>query len=471
MIARGPVRSHGIATELWALGANELLSCYRSRSLSPVEVTQETLERIAALNPRINALYFVDAERALASARAAEARWLRGEPQGLLDGVPVTLKDSILVAGMPTPNGTRAIASHATVHGDSPAAARLREHGAVILGKTTMPDLGMIASGISSSHGITRNPWNRECNSGGSSSGAAAAVVAGFGPLAVGSDIGGSVRIPAAFCGIVGLKPSYGRVPLAYPWPALVAGPMARNVTDAALLLNVISGADATDYTALPWDARDYLEGIDAGVQGFRFGLLLDIGFGLPVAREVRTRIEAAASVLASLGATVEPMPPIFEHDPEPEFDRMMQAHAWIDFGALPPDQQNVVLPEVGDWCRAGECMTATELMRATIAIGDTRRRVLAACARYDYVLAPTMAVEAYAAELPWPPGGTRHNPFCFPFNLSEQPALSVCCGFTSNGLPVGLQIIGKRFDDAGVLRVGRAYEAARPPLPQPVEP
>ena len=431
-----------------------------------MEVTQATLERIARLNPRINALYFVDADGACASARAAEARWLRGEPQGLLDGVPITLKDSVLVAGMPTPNGTRACASHAAVEHDSPATARLREHGAVILGKTTMPDLGMIASGISSMHGVTRNPWNRERNSGGSSSGAGAAVAAGFGPLAVGSDIGGSVRIPAAFCGIVGLKPSYGRVPLAHPWPALVAGPMARDVADAALLLNVISGADTTDYTALPWDARDYLDGIDAGARGLHLGLLLDIGFGLPVAREVQVRIEGAAALFASLGATVEPMPPIFDRDPEPEFDRMMQAYAWTDFHALSAEEREAVLPEVGDWCRKGESMAATDLTHATIAIGDMRRRVLAACSNYDYVLAPAMAVEPYAAALPWPPGGTRHNPFCFPFNLSEQPALCVCCGFTGSGLPVGLQIIGKRFDDAGVLRVGRAYEAARPALP-----
>ena len=241
---------------------------------------------------------------------------------------------------------------------------------------------------------------------------------------------------------------------------------MARSVADTALLLNVISGADATDYTALPWDGRDYLDGIDAGVRGLRFGLLLDIGFGLAVTREGRTRIEGAAALFTSLGATVEPMPPIFDHDPEPDFDRMMRAYAWTDFGALSAEQQEAVLPEIGDWCREGESMSANDLTRATIAIGDMRRCVLAACASYDYVLAPSMAVEPYAAELPWPPGGTRHNPFCFPFNLSEQPALSVCCGFSGSGLPVGLQIIGKRFDDAGVLRVGRAYEAARGPLP-----
>jgi aspartyl-tRNA(Asn)/glutamyl-tRNA(Gln) amidotransferase subunit A len=451
--------------QLCFLSAHELLRRYRSRELSPVEVTHAVLERIATHNPSVNALYFVDAQGALAAARGAEARWLRREPQGLLDGVPVTIKDSFFVAGMPTFHGTKAYAQLPIPERDSPASARLREHGALILGKTTMPDFGVIASGLSSAYGVTRNPWNAQCNSGGSSSGAGAAVAAGFGALAVGSDIGGSVRIPAAFCGIVGLKPSYGRVPLDEPCTALVAGPMARTVADAALLLNVISGPDPSDYTALPWDGRDYLKGIDAGVRGLRFGLLTDMGFGLPLEPDVKERIESAASVLAALGAKVEAMPPIFGEDPEPYFDRMMQAYACYDFHLLTREQQQTVLPEIRDWCRAGETMSAAELTRAHVGIANTRRRVLAACAKYDYVLAPTMALAPYPAQLPWPPGGTRHNPFCFPFNLSEQPALSVCCGLTRRALPVGLQIIGKRFDDAGVLRVAYAYEAARPPL------
>src|SRR5438552_9764204 len=233
------------ADDLCFLSARELVSRYRARSLSPVEVTRAILDRIALINPHINALYYVDAEGALAAARGAEGRWQRGMPMGVLDGVAVTLKDSIRVAGMPTPNGTRAFADRPNEPEDSPVTARLREHGAIIVGKTTMPDLGMIPSGISSLHGVTRNPWNRERNSGGSSAGAGAAVASGLGPLAVGSDIGGSVRIPAAFCGIVGLKPSYGRVPIADPWPALVAGPMARSVADVALLLGVISLPDA----------------------------------------------------------------------------------------------------------------------------------------------------------------------------------------------------------------------------------
>ena len=184
----------------------------------------------------------------------------------------------------------------------------------------------------------------------------------------------------------------------------------------------------------------------------------------------MRSRVEAAAAVLAELGAQVEPMAPIFDEDPEPHFDRMLQAYAWADFGALTSHQQAAVLPQIAAWCRQGEGMSAAELTRAMIRIGEIRRRVIAACSEYDYVLAPTMAVEPYAAVSPWPAGGTQHNQFCFPFNLSEQPALSVCCGLTQAALPVGLQIIGRRFDDAGVLRVGHAYEAARGPLPRPPE-
>lgn len=449
--------------EVCFLSAEELALRYRRRELSPREVAVAVLDRIDRVNPRINALHFVDADGALAAAAAAEERWRRGNPLGELDGTPVTVKDSIAVAGMPMPRAARTAAGTS----DAPSARRLREAGAVLIGKTTMPDLGMIPSGISSDYGVTRNPWNLARNSGGSSSGAGAAVAAGVGALAVGSDMGGSVRIPAAFCGIVGLKPSYGRVPLEDPWQALVAGPMARTVGDVARMLNLITRPDPRDYTSLPWDERDYLAHLDAGVRGLRVGLMLDIGFGIPVQPQVRTLVEAAAAAFEGLGAAVEPMPPIFDDDPEPDFDRMMQAYAWAEFDALDPEERSRILPEIADWCRQGEGLSAVALTRATVGIGETRRRVVAATMPYDFVLSPTMGIEAFDAELPWAGGGTRHNPFCFPFNLSEQPAVSICCGFNASGLPVGLQIVGRRFDDAGVLRAARAYESVRPPLPR----
>jgi len=465
--ARDPAPVAGAAfasgDELCFLDAQALLRGYRSRAFSPVEVARALLDRIGRINPLVNALFHVAADGTMAAAVASEARWLQGRPLDPLDGVPVTIKDSFSVAGMPIANGSRASAKPGADAEDSPAVARLREAGALLVGKTTMPDFGMMASGLSSQHGITRNPWDLGRNSGGSSAGAGVAVAAGLGPLAIGSDIGGSVRIPASFCGVVGFKPSYGRVPLMHPWPALVGGPIAATVADAATMLRVIARPDLRDYTALPWDDRNYLDGLEKSVRGLRLGLLTDIGFGLPVQDEVLRAVQAAAKVLAELGAVIQPMAPIFDCDPEPDFDRMLQVYAWEDFGALSAAQQAKVLPVIADWCRAGEGLSGSAMSRALTRIGDVRRRVISACAAFDYVLAPTMAVEPYAAELPWPEGGTRHNPFCFPFNLSEQPALSLCCGFSSSGLPIGLQIVGRRFDDAGVLRVGRAFEAARP--------
>lgn len=472
--ARGPAveADHPVpspdATDPWWLSARALVAGYRAGSLSPVEVTAAVLQRIEAVNPRINALFHVNAEGALSAAAAAEARWRQRAPIGPLDGVPVTLKDSIAARGMPIPHGTRAAWATAADEGDAPVTARLREAGAVLLGKTTMPDFGMIASGISSLHGVTRNPWDLSKNTGGSSSGAGAAVAAGFGPLAIGTDMGGSVRIPAAFCGAVGLKPSQGRVPLSDPWPALVAGPMARSAADAALLLGVISRPDPRDYSALPWDDRDYLDGIADGINGHRFGLLRDIGFGAAVEPEIEAALDRAARLIEGLGGRIEPMPPLLAEDAEHAFDRMIQAYAWPDFAALAEDQQARVLPVIAEWCRPGRHLTAGELTATLVAIGEIRRRVVAAFAGYDYVLAPTVAIAPFAAELAWPEGGSRHHPFCFPFNLSEQPALSVPCGLTAAGLPIGLQIIGRRFDDAGVLRIGHAYEQARGPLPSP---
>jgi aspartyl-tRNA(Asn)/glutamyl-tRNA(Gln) amidotransferase subunit A len=444
------------------LSAHELLAHYRAKTLSPVEVVRSVLDQAARLNPLVNALAFVVAESALAAARASEERWVRGSPTGRLDGVPVTVKDSLAVAEMPTSRGTRALDGTPLAQDDAPAVARIKEHGAVIIGKTTMPDFGMMASGISSLYGVTRNPWNLARNSGGSSAGAGAALASGIGALAIGTDIGGSIRIPAAFCGVVGLKPSYGRVPVAEPAAGLVAGPMARDVADAALLLRVIAQPDARDYAALPWEDRDYLDGSEGGLDGCRIGLMLDIGFGLPAAPEVRALVAAGAEQLGGLGALIEPMLPIFDEDPEPAFDLMLQAYAWPGFAALGPERQAQMLPEIASWCRCSEGLSAEVLIAALSSVAAARRRVVAACGEYDFVVTPTMAVPAYAAELPWPPGGTRHNPFCFPFNLSEQPALSVCCGRTADGLPVGMQVVGQRFDDAGVFRLGLALERAR---------
>jgi aspartyl-tRNA(Asn)/glutamyl-tRNA(Gln) amidotransferase subunit A len=313
----------------------------------------------------------------------------------------------------------------------------------------------------SSRYGVTRNPWDLSRNAGGSSSGAGAGLAAGFGPLAIGTDVGGSVRIPAAFCGTFALKPSYGRVPLHYPAPWLVAGPMTRTVGDAALMMNVITRPDRRDFAALPFLERDYRDGIEAGVRGLRIGVLESIGFGLPVEPQVAAMLRQAAEVFAGLGAIVEPVPPIFAEDPEPDFDRCVHVGSYLMFAGLTPGQQQAVMPVIAEWCRRRNADSVVELMRSQVAIGTIRRQTLDPFERCEYLLSPTMAVLPYAAELPWPPGGTAHNPFCFPFNMSEQPAASINGGFSREGLPIGLQIVGRRFDDHGVLRVAFAFEQA----------
>ncbi len=451
-----------MSDQLAYFAAEELTEHYRTGALSPIEVIRALLDRIAAINPMVNALYFVDAEGALAAAAESEERWRRGNPQGLLDGVPVSLKDSVLAVDMPSYHGTLATdPAQARAPLDAPVTTRLKEAGAIIIGKTTMPDFGMIASGVSSRYGVTRNPWDLSCNSGGSSSGAGAGLAAGLGPLAIGTDVGGSVRIPAAFCGTFALKPSYGRVPLNYPAPWLVAGPMTRTVGDAALMMNVISRPDHRDFAALPYDERDYRDGIEAGVRGRRIGVLENIGFGLPVEPQIAGMLSEAAEIFTGLGAIVEPVPPIFAEDPEPDFDRCVHVGSYLMFAGLTPEQQQAVMPVIAEWCRRRNADSVLELMRSQVAIGMIRRQTLAPFERCEYLLSPTMAVLPYAADLPWPPGGTAHNPFCFPFNMSEQPAASINGGFSREGLPMGLQIIGRRFDDHGVLRVALAFEQA----------
>src|SRR5882672_5633448 len=289
------------------LTARELAAAYAKRELSPVDVARAELERIAGWEPRINAMYRVSGEQALAEARAAEARWRAREPRSALDGVPITIKENIYTRGEPAPIGTRANEDAPAQAADAPPAARVREAGCVILGKTTMPDYGMLSSGLSSLHGVTRNPWRLDRNTSGSSSGAAAAAVAGYAPLHLGTDIGGSVRLPAAHCGIFALKPSLGRVPIYPPYMGRVTGPMTRTVEDAALLMSVISRPDGRDFMSLPFDGRDYAAGLnEIEPRRLKIGVLADMGVGLPVHAEVRGAVRAAGTALAGAGCRVE---------------------------------------------------------------------------------------------------------------------------------------------------------------------
>jgi len=455
------------------LSAIDLVAAYRAKTLSPVEATRAVLDHIASWEPHLCATYRLDPEGALAAATASEARWRHGETKGALDGVPITIKDNIATKGVPVPLGTAA-SDLSPAPADAPPAARVREAGAVILGKTTMPDYGMLSSGLSSFHPLARNPWNLAKNPGGSSAGAGAAAAAGYGPLHIGTDIGGSVRLPAGWCGIFTLKPSLGRIPIDPPYIGRVAGPMTRSVADSALLMSVLSKPDPRDHMSLPpqpiaWDApaRD--------PEGLRIGLLLEAGCGMQVAPQVTAAVEAAARSFALAGALVEPMQPFFTREMLDGLDHFWRMRAYLDVSALPEARRAKALPFIVQWAMSAAPFSGSKTFRDFSQIMATRQAAVAACQPYDYVLSPVSPVPAFAAELPCPTNDPDrpldHIGFTVPYNMSEQPAASINCGYTQDGLPIGLQIIGHRFDDAGVLQVARWYETARPtqrPWPKP---
>jgi aspartyl-tRNA(Asn)/glutamyl-tRNA(Gln) amidotransferase subunit A len=454
--------------------AAELLAAYRAKTLSPVDATRAVLARIAAWEPHLHATYALDPDGALRQAEASEARWQRGTPQGPLDGVPATLKENIATAGVPVPLGTAATVLAAAVH-DAPPAARLREAGAVLLGKTTMPDYGMLSSGLSSFHPLTRNPWDLTKNPGGSSAGAAAAAAAGYGPLHVGTDIGGSVRLPAGWCGIFALKPSLGRIPIEPPYAGRAAGPMTRTVADAALLMATLSLPDTRDTMSLPYQPIDWPAFDRCAVRGLRIGLQLDAGWGLAVDPEIGAAVLAAALVFEAAGAIVEPMPPFMTRAMVEGLDDFWRTRSWLDLSALPEGRRARVLPYIVDWARGGEDLSGERVFRGYSQMGAMRDAAVRACAPFDVVLSPTAPVPAFAAEWPGPTNDPalpfEHIAFTLPFNMSEQPSASIDCGRTSAGLPIGLQITGPRFDDLGVLQVARAWERLRPSPPAWPEP
>ena len=446
------------------LSALDLLAHYRRKSLSPVEATRAILAHIERWEPQLKATYKLDPEAALAAASLSEGRWHRGEPAGALDGVPITIKENIATLGVPVPLGTAA-SELIPAAADAPPAARVREAGAVILGKTTMPDYGMLSSGLSSFHALTRNPWDLSKNPGGSSAGGGAGAAAGYGPLHLGTDIGGSLRLPAGWCGIFSLKPSLGRIPIDPPYIGRVAGPMTRTVGDSALLMQVLSQPDARDHMSLPPAAIAWLQ-LDRDLKGLKIGLLMDAGCGLTVEPEVRAAVEAAARLFAGAGAVVEPMPPLLTQGMLDGVDRFWRTRALADLSQISPERQAKVLPFIAAWARSAAGFGGLEVYHNFNQMMVMRAATNAACRPYDYVLSPTAPMPAYAAELPCPTNDPlrplEHIGFTVGFNMSEQPAASINCGYTMSGLPIGLQIAGKRFDDLGVLQVSRAFEKLR---------
>ena len=458
------------ATDLTACTATELLALYASGRASPVDAAQAVLERIEKLNPQLNAYCLVDGESALQSARASEARWRQGKPCGALDGVPVSIKDLILTRGWPTLRGSRTVDAKQAWDEDAPATARLREAGAVLVGKTATPEFGCKGETNSPLTGITRNPWDLSKTPGGSSGGTASAVAAGLGPLSVGTDGAGSVRIPAAFCGNFGLKPSFGRVP-AYPLSPFGSvahlGPHTMSVRDAALMMNVLKQADARDWTSLPPDATDYCAALESGVRGLKIAYSPTLGYANQVDAEVAAAVQAAVRDIQALGAHVEQVDPGIE-DPLDITTGLWFVGAWTVWNTLTAQQQAVVDPDFQAEAVRGAEFSALDIQRLHLrraALGSHMRQFMQ---RFDLLVTPTVAVPAFDAR---PAGHSPMNPhtmlgwtpFSYPFNLTQQPACTIPCGLTRAGLPVGLQIVGPMFGDALVLRAARAYEGVRP--------
>jgi aspartyl-tRNA(Asn)/glutamyl-tRNA(Gln) amidotransferase subunit A len=463
------------ATQLNELSAAELLAGYQAKTFSPVQVVQAVITAIEQKEPQLKATYLFRPEPALAAARLAEQRWLVGTPQGALDGVPVTIKENIATAGDPLPLGTKAVIA-AIAPTDAPPAARLREAGAIMISKTTMPDYGMLSSGKSSFHKTACNPWDITKTPGGSSAGAGSAAAAGYGPLHIGTDIGGSVRLPAGWCGVFGLKPSLGRIPIDPPYTGRVAGPMTRTVGDSALLMQVLSRADPRDSMSLPYAPLDWLQHMQTGVQwveslkGLKIGLLQQPGCGMAVDPRVTHCIELAAKTLSDAGAIVQTMSPFMSDELLHDLDEFFRMRSYLDLQKLPAAQRGQVLPFISQWAQAAAQYDGPRTFKAGQASYTVRVNAVKACSQFDYVISPVAPVIAFDADNACPHNNPQyaleHIGFTVPFNMSEQPAASINCGYVRNEnerwMPVGLQIVGQRFDDLGVMRVARAFETLR---------
>jgi len=453
-------------TALHDLSAADLMAGFRARQFSPSEVLEDVLAHIGLWEPHINALYAFDPEGARAAAKASTERWRKGEPSGSLDGVPVTIKDNIATKGVPVPLGTAA-SKLVPAGADAPPAARLREAGAVIFSKTTMPDYGMLSSGLSSFHPLTRNPWDLSKNPGGSSAGAGAAGAAGYGPLHLGTDIGGSVRLPAGWCGLVALKPSLGRVPIDPPYVGRVAGPMTRTVDDTAMMMGVLSRPDRRDGMSLPSDNINW-KGLDKNIRKLRIGLMLDPGAGQALESEVRDVVTKAAKAFESAGAVVTAVNGIVNHEILVGLDNFWRARLWDDLSKLQPAERAKALPYIVQWAEKGAKLTGVDVVRGFNATMEIRAAAAKLFSELDYVISPISPVVKFAAELAAPLNDPdrpfEHICYTVPWNMAENPALSINGGYDAAGFPIGVQIIGRRFDDIGVLGMAKAFEALRGP-------
>ncbi len=463
-------------TAIADLDAFALAAAFRRKQISPVEATRDALDRAEASQPSINAFVTIDRARTLAWAAESEARWLKGEPKSRFDGVTVTVKDNMAVAGWPSRKGSK-VTTTAPVDFNAPVTARCQEAGLVILATTTMPEFGWIGLSTSPLTGMTRNPWNHQRTAGGSTSGGAAAAALGIGRFHLGSDGLGSIRIPAAYCGVAGIKPSFGRV-AAYPLSVMGElshlGPLARDVREVAGLLSILSGPDHRDPLAWNTEAPDFTIGLEDGVKGLRIAYSPRLGFATKVDPAVETSVAAAARRFEELGAIVEEVdPPIA--DPAPIAWDIWNAGAALALAAFSPAERAQMDPGLVACAEIGKAMAAPDLLDALL---YRRTKVVIAMTefheRYDLLISPTMPTGAiplgadlppagFAGQADWGPLWTDWCPFTPPFNVTQQPAGTVPCGLDGDGLPIGLQIVGPRRNDAQVLKVMRAFESIQP--------
>jgi aspartyl-tRNA(Asn)/glutamyl-tRNA(Gln) amidotransferase subunit A len=447
----------------------ELTQSYRRGALSPVEVARDCLDRIG-VHAAVNAFVTVASDAALAQAAQSEARWRAGRPLGSIDGVPATIKDNIPLKGLPNRRGSKTSDESPAAY-DAPAVARLREQGAVILGKTCLPEHGWIGACHSPLTGITRNPWNMEHTPGGSTGGGAVAALLGLGVLHLGTDGAGSLRIPAAFTGVVGFKPSFGQVP-AYP-PSMLnvlahQGPIARTVADAALMLSVIAQPDARDMAAWNTPAPDFTAGLDDGVRGLRVALSLRLGHFEKLDPQIEAAVRNAARALEEQGATVEEADP-----PLGDTSDLIRKMWWpVMTGvveAVAPARRGDIDPGLRAMAERGRAFSVGDYAAAYYARNELHQAMLRFHERFDLLLTPTMPITALKAGLVVPEGGEfgddwiNWSPYTYPFNLTQQPAVSLPCGLAANGLPMGVQIVGALRADKLVLRAARALEKALP--------
>ncbi|MFG1477977.1 amidase [Xanthobacter sp. V4C-4] len=461
------------APDLHDLSAPQLAALYRSRAVSPVEVTSHLLDRIDRFQPTVNAFALVDRASALAAARASERRWAEGAPLGPVDGVPAALKDLLWVKGWPTRRGSLAVDPDQPWDEDSPAAARLRAAGAVLLGKTTTSEFGWKGLADSPLTGITRNPWNLAHTPGGSSGGAAAAAALGLAPLQVATDGGGSTRLPAAFSGVFGFKPSFGRVPgypSAHTGTLFHVAPLTRTVADAAALLEIIAQPDPRDWHALPPQTIDWTGALEAGVAGLRIAFSPTLGFA-EVDPEIAETVAGAVRLLEAGGAIVEEVDPGIA-DPRPIFRTLWSAAAARLLATLPQQRRHLVEPGLAEIAAQGGTIGVVEYLGALEAREALGRRLALFHERYDLLVTPTTARAAPLADSDGAGGPARPvpSPFTSPFNLTQQPAASVPVGLTAAGLPIGLQLVAAKYRDDRVLRAARVLELALP-FARPVDP